>query len=43
MKRSVWAVAGVVLFFIGLLVAYAFTPPGESGAKKAPAATRDAH
>ena len=40
MKRSVLALAGVVLFFIGLLFAYAFSPSGEAGGKPASAASQ---
>lgn len=43
MKRSVWAVAGVVLLFIGLIAGYAIAPAGKHGDKPAPAAAHGPH
>ena len=43
MKRSAWLLISVVVFFIGLLVAYALVPSAQSGAKPAPAGKRESH
>ena len=40
MRASTWVVIAVVMVFIGLLVAYAMTPPGDSGAAAPAAAPR---
>jgi hypothetical protein len=43
MKRSAWALVGVVLLFIGLIASYAIAPAGERGGKTAPAVPHGAH
>ncbi len=43
MKRSAWAVAGLVLLIIGLIVGYATAPAEERAGNRAPGTARDAH